>query len=415
MNSRIQMKAKPVFVFLLFSISIPACSGKLQPYKSQNKKALDYTIQLDVISSGFDGESCWFHPRAGVIPGKGGSIVFTMQKWMVKRSDVFFPLWGTHSSDTGKTWSKITEHSNSLGRIPGKDGTEIGISDFTPKWHQKSGKLLGTGHTVTYKNNHLVAGSFRRTIYSVYDPASKNWSKWASLVLPDTLKYYSEGAGSTQRLDLPDGDILLPSYYGAKQEKLNASVTVMRCRFDGARLQYIEHGTELFMDGGRGFVEPSITRFKGLYYLTIRNDNAGYVAVSKDGLHYDKPIEWKFDNGGSLGNYNTQQHWVSHSDGLYLVYTRKGANNDNVIRHRAPLFMARVDTKKMAVIRDSERILVPNKGAQLGNFGVVHINENESWVTTSEGMSQGTQYGADGRVYAARIKWNKPNKSWNKQ
>ena len=70
MNSRIQMKAKPVFVFLLFSISIPACSGKLQPYKSQNRKALDYTIQLDVISSGFDGESCWFHPRAGVIPGK---------------------------------------------------------------------------------------------------------------------------------------------------------------------------------------------------------------------------------------------------------------------------------------------------------------------------------------------------------
>lgn len=409
------MKPCIQFIFLLFGFALCACSGVKHSAGTKTEEINDYSIQLDVIAEGFDGESCWFHPRAGVIPGKGGSIVFTMQKWMVKRSDVFFPLWGTHSSDTGKTWSAITEHSNSLGRVPGKNGSEIGISDFTPKWHQKSGKLLGTGHTVTYKDNHLLAGSFRRTIYSVYDQNSKNWSKWASLDLPDTLKFYSEGAGSTQRLDLPNGDILLPTYFGPKQEKLNASVTVMRCRFDGTRLRYVEHGTELQIDGGRGFVEPSICLYKGLYYLTIRNDHAGYVAVSKDGLHYGKPIEWKFDTGEALGNYNTQQHWISHSDGLYLVYTRKGAGNDHVIRHRAPLFIARVDPGNMTVIRNSERILVPDKGAQLGNFGVVHINEDESWVTTSEGMSQGTQYGADGRVYAARIKWNKPNKTWNKQ
>lgn len=400
----------------LFLLLISLFSTSSEKINAQTESKADYSIQLDVVTEGFDGESCWFHPRAGIIPGKNGTeIVFTMQKWMVKRSDVFFPLWGTSSSDNGKTWSKIIEHSHSLGRTPGKNGTEIGISDFSPKWHAKSGKLLGTGHTVTYKDNHLVPGSFRRTIYSVYDQKTGNWSKWESLDLPDTLKFYSEGAGSTQRIDLPNGDILLPSYFGAKQEKLNASVTVMRCRFDGEKLRYIEHGSELSIDNGRGFVEPSITQFKGRYYLTIRNDNLAYVAVSNDGLHYDQPIEWRFDDGESLGNYNTQQHWVTHSDGLYLVYTRKGANNENVIRHRAPLFIAKINTEKMAVIRSSEKILVPNKGAQLGNFGVVNINENETWVTTSEGMSQGTAYGANGRVYAARIVWSKPNKLWNKQ
>ncbi|HEY0769292.1 MAG TPA: exo-alpha-sialidase, partial [Sphingobacteriaceae bacterium] len=66
---------------------------------------------------------------------------------------------------------------------------------------------------------------------------------------------------------------------------------------------------------------------------------------------------------------------------------------------------------RLAIIRKTEKILVPNKGAQLGNFGVVNVNKNETWVTTSEGMSQGGDYGADGRVYAARIMWRTPNQN----
>ena len=59
---------------------------------------------------------------------------------------------------------------------------------------------------------------------------------------------------------------------------------------------------------------------------------------------------------------------------------------------------------------------MPNKGAQLGNFAVVDVNEHETWVTTSEGMSPGNpaQYGSDNRVYAARILWEKPNRAWNR-
>ena len=75
------------------------------------------------------------------------------------------------------------------------------------------------------------------------------------------------------------------------------------------------------------------------------------------------------------GNYNTQQHWVSHSDALFLVYTRRGANNDHVTRHRAPLFIARIDPESLQVIRSSEQILVPEFGARLGNFGVTEIQQ----------------------------------------
>ena len=64
-------------------------------------------------------------------------------------------------------------------------------------------------------------------------------------------------------------------------------------------------------------------------------DLADHVSVSV--VHPDMLSDgWTFDDGSELGNYNTQQHWVTHSDGLFLVYTRRGADNDDIARHRAP-------------------------------------------------------------------------------
>ena len=170
-----------------------------------------------------------------------------------------------------------------------------------------------------------------------------------------------------------------------------------------------------------GVFEPSLTRFRGRYYLTMRNDRAAYVATSEDGLRYGPVQRWRFDDGGDLGSRNTQQHWVTHSDGLFLVYTRVGANNDHVFRNRAPLFIAQVDPETRRVLRTTERVLIPERGAGLGNaFGVTEVSENETWVTSAEWMQgpkgillPGNQYGSDNSVYAARIVWKTPNRDWN--
>jgi hypothetical protein len=237
------------------------------------------------------------------------------------------------------------------------------------------------------------------------------------------MKFQSAGAGSVQRLDLPGGDILLPIYFKNPEQKTYRT-TVLRCAFDGARLTYREQGSELELNVGRGLYEPSLTHFQDRYYLTLRNDSAGYVAVSRDGLHFDAPRRWLWDDGSELGNYNTQQHWVTHRDGLFLVYTRRGANNDHVFRHRAPLFIARVDPQQLRVIRSSERILVPERGARLGNFAVTEVSADETWVTVAEWMQTwgpnivippDNKYGADNSIYAARILWDKPNATGNQQ
>lgn len=369
-------------------------------------KPVPYRVQLDVISDGYDGKTCWFHPRAGAIPGPTPTVVLTMQKWDLKSSDLFLPIQSQATTDLGKTWSKIVEHADTLGRRPEADGVVVGVCDFTPKWHAASKTLLGTGHSVRYKDDKLIAVRPRETVWSVYDAEKKSWTKWAALTMPNDPKWWNIGAGSTQRVDLANGDILLPAYAKPRDTKTYFT-TILRCKFDGKELKYVEHGSELSVNIDRGLYEPSLTLFQGKYYLTMRNDRAGYVAVSDDGLKFSAPKKWTFDDGADLGNYNTQQHWVTHPKGLFLTYTRKGAQNDHVIRHRAPLFIAQIDPVKLVVIKATERELVPNKGAQLGNFAVVEVNEKETWVTTSEGMApRGSEkYGANGRVYAARIIW----------
>ncbi|MCB1206651.1 MAG: exo-alpha-sialidase [Verrucomicrobiae bacterium] len=389
-----------------------------------------YEIELSEASRGFDGKSCWVHARAGVIPpGTGGNAsevplaVMTLQKLDLAGSDLFYALNTMRSADRGKSWSDPVEHAP-FARRPfswkGHEDLEITVCDFWPKWHAASGKLLGIGHTAVYEEGHVMKVRPRGSAYSVYDPARNEWSPWETLAMPEDPKFENAGAGCVQRVDLDDGTVLLPVYFKAPDAP-RYSVTVLRCSFDGSKLRFLAQGNELTVPIGRGLYEPSLAQWKGRFFLTLRNDESGYVSVSDDGVTYSEPVPWRFEDGSDLGNYNTQQHWVVHRDALFLVYTRRGADNDHVFRHRAPLFIARIDPETLKVVRSSEQVLVPEHGARLGNFGVTEVDANESWVTVTEWMqAPGPRYfdpaplvarGADNRVWVAKLKWNTPNES----
>jgi hypothetical protein len=388
--------------------------------------SVDYTVQLDVIRAGYDGVHCWVHPRAGIVPQAGGSpaVVLTLQQLWLKGSDVFGPLHEMRTDDLGRTWSGPGEHAATLGQRAEPGGVVVGACDFWPAWHASSGKLLGIGHTVRYRDNAVIRERPRETCYSVYDPAARTWTTWQPLAMPAEARFFNAGAGCVQRVDLPDGDILLPIYFkGAKEADYR--VAVARCSFDGRTLVVRAVGRELGWKGGRGLYEPSLARVGNRYFLTLRNDDAGYVAVSEDGLNFDAPRRWTWDDGTDLGSYNTQAHWVTHGEALFLVYTRRGAGNDHVFRHRAPLFMAQVDTDTLRVRRATERVLVPERGARLGNFGITEVNEKETWVTVAEWMQTKPpnpfdytipmKYGSDNAVFVARIQWAVPNDGWDRR
>lgn len=399
----------------VFAVLVPTALLALQPPTPA------FTIQRSVMTSGYDGTKCWVHARAGIIPGntfdeQPPTVVLTTQPLMITGSDVFYALNSSFTNDLAKTWSPLIPQQ-SFQRRAIDDRTEETTCDFTPTWHQATGKLLGTGQTVRYRDNKVMKVRPRATSYSVYDVATKNWSDPKLLKMPDEDRFKNCGAGSVQRFDLPGGDILLPVYF-KEPEQTQYRVTVCHCRFDGSELTYVKHGNEMTVNVNRGFVEPSITKFGQRYYLTLRNDDHGYVTSGDDGLHFDPPRRWTFDDGSDLGNYNTQQHWVTHQNGLFLVYTRKGAGNDHVFRHRAPLFIAQVDPENLTVIRDTEQVLVPEHGARLGNFGVVNITPQETWIVVTEWMQTwgpnhvmpvDNKHGADNSIHIAKIKWSTPN------
>ena len=391
----------------------------------------NFRIQLDTVTKGFDGNTCWVQARVGAIPaGEVGAAannptaVLTMQKLLLHKSDVFYTLCECRTDDMGKTWTGPLPHPDTLGRRREPNNIEAIICDATPSWHAQSRKLLTTGHVARYLGDDLMpAPRPRETAYAVYNPVDRTWSNWASLDMGDSDAYFTCGAGSGQRYDLADGTILLPVYGMPRHAAADNGcydAFVLRCSFDGSTLKFLSHGPRLTLAQPRGFCEPSITKFNDEFFLTLRNDIKGYVARSRDGQEFEPAIPWTFDNGEELGNYNTQQHWVTHSDGLFLVYTRRGLNNDHVFRHRAPLMIAQVDPKRMCVIRSTERVLIPQRGARLGNFAVSNVGPNETWVSVSEWMQTAgnkptdyripMKYGSDNSVYCARILWDTPNK-----
>ncbi len=373
-----------------------------------------YRIELKAIRSGYDRETCWVQARGGMIPGEPGNIVLTMQKLLLAQSDVFYAINEMRSDDLGNSWHGPYEHAATLGRRQYQDGIEQVPCDFTPGWHVESGKLLGTGNTVSYKDNKHISDLPLKPSYSVYDAEIKTWDRWNIVEMPNDDIFFHCGAGSSQRVDCNDGTILLPVY---TKEKLSSSYksTVVRCTFNGKCLTYAEHGDILAQDTGRGLYEPSIICHQGHYFLTMRNDFHGYIAKGDDGLHWSKPKKWKFDNDVDLGNYNTQQHWVAGGDKLYLVYTRRCMWNNHVFRHRAPLFMAEVDLDKLTIKRNTERIIIPERGARLGNFQPLKINNNETWVIAAEWMQNDDigfgikgaeyceQFGSDNTIWLAKL------------
>lgn len=392
--------------------------------------SVPFDLKLGAIRSGYDGRTCMTQARVGIVPraGQPPILVATMSPLILTGSDVYMAVHDMRSDDFGATWTGPTKRA-SLDRRP--DGTldgkpvELGGGDLWPKWHPASGKLLAIGHTFRYTDDKApVKDAKRETCYTVYDPAARDWSPWKVLMTPAGDQSLEAGAGCIQWLNLPDGSILLPVTGGARTgDRPYTHAKVLRLAFDGETLTFLEAGNELRQDSKRGLAEPSITRFRDRFYLTIRHDDAGYVCASDDGLHFDDPRPWLWDDGTDLGSYNTQAHWVTHDDGLFLVYTRRGANNDHVFRHRAPLFIAEVDPATLRVKRATERVAVPERGARLGNFGIAEVSEHETWIVTCEWMQTWKQasvvipvdnpYGANNSTFAARVLWKKPNRGWN--
>ncbi|APZ94155.1 sialidase family protein [Fuerstiella marisgermanici] len=377
------------------------------------------SISKETLWSNRSGEGkTWFHPRACVLPRGDGQNVVLMNLQEIGGSDYFGPVHWSESHDLGKTWSD-PQPIAAFGRDPvaGRDDSlTAGVCDVTPQYHPQTESVIAMGHVVFYKGAYF-ARKEQLARYPVYSIRSKDgtWSERKILEWDDPrgAHIYTNNCG--QRVVLPDGTVQMSFTFGP--EETNRMVAGVRAGFDGSEMRIQDVGPPIHNAKGRGLLEPSVTQFDGKFWMTMRaEDDRGYVSVSDDGLNWGEKKPWTWQDGTPLDMSSTQQHWLTHSDGLFLVYTRKDKSNANVIRWRSPLWVAKVDPKTRQLIKETEKIVLPvvgdgvndpDKVALMGNFNVTNVSPEESWVTVGEWMPRN---GYKGDVLLARIRWSRANK-----
>ena len=378
-------------------------------------------LEINKIKTDFSGKTCFTHARAVILDNGFG--IMPSQPLRLSGCDIFYGMHVSKTYDGGKSWTPLTP-SKTLVRTDLGGGYEMVLCDATPMYHKKTGKILLIGVSALYLNDDLAPEPRRGyTVYSVYDESTGDFKTPKRLLSPilESDDFYSGGNGSGQSHELENGELLIPI---GVMDKACASdfwhscarAYVLRCSFDGEELSLLEIGAPLTVKEPRGLVEPSIIKYKDEYFLALRNDEDGYIAKSRDGLRFEKPKHLVWENGESVGNYNTQQHLIVGGGKLYLVYTRKGANNDHIPRHRAPLFIAEINPETLAVKKETEKIAVPERGARLGNFGC-QSRENlgdafifvSEWMQTTEpdpyDYKKCMKYGSDNSIFITHIKF----------
>lgn len=358
-------------------------------------------IECNKIQGTYNGKECYVHARACALDEN--NMIMTMQKLNVRGDDLFSPLYVLKSFDGGRTWTEPVRDSAFTISVDANGIRTLGC-DATHILHKATGTPVVAGHTVSYAEEGMQpVHNFRGdTFYATYDLEAQKYKPMKIIDVPDAVYPKGCATGCSQFLEANNGDLLIPVYIPRGEYY---SCAVMRCGFNGETIDFMEMSNELFFNIDRGICEPSLIYYNGKYYLTLRNDRYGLYSVSEDCRTFSEPELWRWDTGEVLPTYNTQSHWLECGGRLYLVYTRKAGNNDHVFRHRAPLFMAEVDAEHMRILRHTEQIVVPERGARLGNFGVTRVNDRCSLITVTEWMQPlgCEKYGSDNSVFITRV------------
>jgi hypothetical protein len=352
-----------------------------------------------------------------MVPGPDGKsptrVLMLLQA--ISGSDVFHQVHHAESDDFGRTWTE-PQPIEDMGWHDLSGGLFQGVCDTVPQWHPQTGTVLAVGTTVFYRDKKLTQASEDRGPAYTVRAADGTWSKRQRMPWDDPRASALFSCGSSERVLFENGDVLMPVTFGQKGRAWR-SVTTLRCGFDGKTLKVKEAGSELTSTKGRGLLEPSVVRWGGKYYMTIRaEDQKGYVSTSEDGMNWSPATAYQWDDGEPITMYTTQQHWLPHSEALHLVYNRKTEQNAQVTRFRAPLFIAELDPKTLRLRKATEQVLLPLVGDPVlepkkvrltDNFHPLTLNGSESWITVGENT---IALGKPGDLLIARVKWARENK-----
>lgn len=344
-----------------------------------------YSFAAEAVFPGYDGTTCKVQPK---IATDGANSFLFYQNLLLGGSDVFTGQYIAKSTDGGQTWG-----TPKLSTVM-VDTTERGkrVSHYAQIVHysRRHHKWLCFGNTTMYNDNNGAyqvyedGEPYAWPLWMTFDSATGDFTSCQKLAFPLDYELAMPFDGV---VELDNGHILLPFYYRPIGAGKCSRPIVVEYDVSGETPTVVQAGSAVDVTGHtRGFGEPSIVRFGDKYYMTIRSDEFGAWCESADGLNWSAPVKWTWSDGTDLGNANTQQHWLQIGDELYLAYTRVTADNGNVFRNRAPIFVAKVDLAAKGLVSATEQAVVPNRGARLGNYCVSESPDGNPWLVTAEWM-----------------------------
>lgn len=376
-------------------------------------KQIQYTMYRDILLEGFElgQKTCRIGGNAFRTPD--GKIHLSHGQLYLGGSDVFLEGSVMTSEDGGMTFGE----AKPFAALP--DTHENGIRthySLTPYYHKKSNTMYAIGRMTRYAGDRqpiLSGKDLMPALTGTFDTEKLCFTGCERLTVPGLEEY--DMVTFMEPFEEEDGSLLFPIYLRNGEKKTHDVVTA-RYELKGGTLIFRELGEILKReDLNRGICEPRLTKLGNKYYMTLRSDEIGMLTQSDDGLHFSAPEIWKWDDGEILASHNTQQAWVRHPEGLFLVYTRVTPHNHHIFRNRAPIFMARFDEERNCLVKETEVVVVPEMGARIGNFNVCQVKENEAWICVSEWMqttgpdpydsSVCYRYGARNRLWRTRIAW----------
>ena len=365
-----------------------------------------YTFTRQRLFPGFDGKYCKVQPTIAT-DGKGTALL-AYQKLLLTGSDVFYGQYMSRSTDGGRTWSEPV----ALTALKDTREGAFRVTRYaTVHYSAQNAKWFALGIAALYADDkhpfqkYVDGKPYVSPIYVSVDAEKGVYTGYKDLPFPLPCEMAMPFG---QLLECDGGELIVPFYYRPIGGGKKGRILTVRYAFDGDGLKIVRSGKPIVRDDlSRGLGEPSLARLGGKVYLTLRSDEMGMWCESADGLEFSEPKPWKWAGGGKIGNKNTQQHWVGGDGALFLAYTREDATNGHVFRNRAPVFLARFDPARGGIVKDTERILVPELGARLGNFCVQNI-AGESWLVVAEWMQPAgcEKYGADNSLWLVKFRFH---------
>ena len=373
-----------------------------------------------------------FHPALAVL--KDGRYFASFQE--INNSDVYAAPMYSISSDQGKTWSK-PQPIEPLKSVELNDGsgTVEGFADPRP-FVLPDGKVIVIGCASFYKGNTLsVLAKDKKnqkpvehkakSYYAIWSPESGKWSPRYTLELPGVnTKRYSSAC--TQIAIRKDGKIIVPLYVDINVKVEHESpihrhrfgVMTALYKYKNGKLEFAGKSDILSIPVKRGMCEPSVIEFAdNRFAMTIRaEDKNMYCSISDNGINWNKPQPWKWQDGSSIITDSTQQHWIKLGKKVFLVYTRFDGSNNKITRYRAPMYIAEALPDKAQLVKAGENVVFPRATlngveALLGNFHCTQINETAALVSDSYlfrfNMGKGKKRKFTTEVKTAQITLNK--------